>query len=136
MSATYVRLTVGAEEYALPVEHVLELSELGDITPVPGSSDRILGVRNLRGSLLTVIDLAAVLGTPEPGLPLRLAVVEDGPRRAALTLDGVAGITELPGELEPTPSPLLHGAALVGGMLVGLLDVPAVLDAAKAGESG
>ena len=62
MSDVHVQVRVGTELYALPVDHVLEIGEIGLLTATPGASRAALGVRNLRGDLLPVFDLAAVLG--------------------------------------------------------------------------
>ena len=59
----HVRFRVGDESFALPVGQVLEVAELGSLAPVPGAPPSVLGVRNLRGQVLPVIDLAGVLGT-------------------------------------------------------------------------
>ena len=59
----YVRFRVAEEAYAVSVLNVLEVASLGEVTPVPGAPVQILGVRNLRGKILPVIDLAALLGT-------------------------------------------------------------------------
>ena len=69
MSAVHVQVRVGAERYALPVARVLEVGEMRTLTVAPGASRAILGVCNLRGDLLPVFDLAAVLGLPRSDAP-------------------------------------------------------------------
>ena len=65
MSASMSALRVGAESYALPVDDVLEVAELGDADRRSRRAGAgVLGVRNLRGQVLPVIDLAHVLGAP------------------------------------------------------------------------
>ena len=66
MSGVHVRLRVGGESYAFGVEHVLEVAELGEIAPVPGAPAGVLGVRNLRGQVLPVFELASVFGGVNP----------------------------------------------------------------------
>jgi purine-binding chemotaxis protein CheW len=118
MSGVYVRIRVAAEHYALPVEQVLEVSELGEIAAVPGSPPEILGVRNLRGQVIPVIGLATMLG---------LSGEESGELRAGLIVDEVLDVEELPPALEQVDSEYLLGAFLIGGDLVGALDLAAVL---------
>jgi purine-binding chemotaxis protein CheW len=120
---------VGAERYALPAEHVPEVIALGDVTRVPGAPERILGVCNLRGEVLAVVDLAQVLGIGRAGPAHRLVVAEDGGVRAGLAVDAVDDVAELPPATHPVDAPLVTGAAMVGEDLVGLLDVPVLLDA-------
>src|SRR2546429_38607 len=64
MSPLHVRVRVSGEEYALPVDDVLEVADIGEIAAVPGATDAVLGVRNLRGHVLPVVELATVLGLP------------------------------------------------------------------------
>ena len=126
MSGVHVRVRVAGEQYALPVERVLEVAELGEVAAVPGSPAEILGVRNLRGQVLPVIALAAVLGLAG-GEPTRVVVVESGELRAGLRVDEVLDVEELPPSSERVESAYLLGACLVDGVLVGALDVDAVL---------
>jgi purine-binding chemotaxis protein CheW len=126
MSAIHVRVRVGQEHYALAVEQVLEVAEAARLTPVPGAPPEVLGVHNLRGQVIPVIALAALLGLGQED-PARIVVVELGDRRAGLAVDAVLDVVELPPASEPSQSPYLSGATLVDGTLVGLLDVDAVL---------
>ncbi len=126
MSGIYVRVLVAQEHYALAVERVLEVVELGDLAPLPGSPAQVIGVRNLRGQVVAVIDMATLLGLPGQG-PKRIVVAELGERRAGLAVDAVLDVGPLPDASEQAESPYLSGATLVDGTLVGLLDPDAVL---------
>ncbi len=126
MSGVHVRVRVAGEHYALPVDRVLEVAELGAIATVPGAPPEILGVRNLRGQVLPVVNLAVVLGLPG-GDPTRVVVVESGELRAGLRVDEVLDVAELPPSSEQVESDLLESARMVDGELVGVLDVDAVL---------
>ena len=111
----YVRLRLAAEAYAMPVEHVLEVAELGRVEAVPGARPELLGIRNLRGQILPVVDLARLLG--------RAAAGAAGPpargrgRRAPGRLRDRRGerVGELADPAEETDSDLLVGAALADG---------------------
>lgn len=122
--AAYVRIKVGAEAYAVPVGHVLEIAELGTVTPVPGAPAPVLGLRSLRGQLLPVVDLAALLGVARTAAPARLLVTEAAGQRAGFAIDEVTEVGEMPEPTEETSSSLLAGATLTGGELIGVLDVP------------
>jgi chemotaxis signal transduction protein len=127
----YVRLTVACEAYAIPVEHVLQIAPIGEVTAVPGSPASILGVRNLRGQILPVVDLALLLGIARTVPPAHLLVAEAGGRQAGLAIDEVSEVGELADPAEETASDLLMGAALVGADLVGVIDVTRVLDSVE-----
>jgi purine-binding chemotaxis protein CheW len=127
MSTLHVRVLVSGEEYALPVDDVLEVAELGEVTPVPGANNALLGVRNLRGSVLPVVDLATVFGLARAGAPDHIVVAERGATRAGLAVNALQGVEQLPEASEEVDSPHLLGAALTDGSLVGVVDVDSVL---------
>jgi purine-binding chemotaxis protein CheW len=126
MSGVHVRVRVAAEHYALPVEQVLEVADLGEIASVPGSPPQILGVRNLRGQVIPVIGLATLLGL-SGDQPSRVVVAESGELLAGLVVDEVVDVGELPPVSEQVESDYLLGALLLDGQLVGVLDLDSVL---------
>lgn len=136
MTGTYVRLRVGGEHYALPVEAVREVGFLGEVMRVPGAPTHVLGVRNVRGDVVPVVDLAAVAGLGLAPAPAVVAIVEDGGRWAGLAADAVIDVGPLPKSDETPASPLLRGAAMADGELVGVLDPEAVLTAATCRPGG
>ncbi len=91
MSGAQVRVRVGGEQYALPVEHVYEVVDLGELTPVPGSADSVLGLLNLNGEIVPTFDLARILQIEREGRPRRLLVTEcDSPDTGAdIATEGV-----------------------------------------------
>jgi purine-binding chemotaxis protein CheW len=123
MTAVHVTVRVGAELYALPVDAVLEIAEVGRLTPVPGARSGTLGLQNLRGSALPVFDLACLLGVSGSERPARVVIVDHEGCRAGLAVDEACDVGGLPeGEAE-TGSELLAAAALTDGGLVGMIDV-------------
>jgi purine-binding chemotaxis protein CheW len=135
MSRVHVRVVAGGEHYALPVEAVLEITEIGQVTPVPGAPSGVLGVRNLRGQVIPVIDLATVLGLSGEVESERIVVTEDGDLRAALAVTSTDDVGELGAATEEVESPYLSGAILVEDALVGIVDVPALLAAVSPVEA-
>jgi purine-binding chemotaxis protein CheW len=125
----YVRFRLADESYAISVLNVLEVAGLGEVTPVPGAPTQILGVRNLRGKILPVIDLAALLGTQRARPAARLLVTESDGRQAGLAIDEVTEVGEFAHPVEETESALLLGTMLEEGDLIGVLNMPAVMDA-------
>jgi len=128
---TYVRVAVGGEHYAIAVERVREVAEIGNVVPVPGAGPNIMGIRHLHGEVLPVVGLTGLLGAPAGAPVRRIVVVEDERRRAGLGVDVVDGVGELP-EPDAAGHPLTRGAVLDRGALVGVLDVHALLDAVSA----
>jgi chemotaxis signal transduction protein len=131
---TYARVKVASEAYAVPVRHVLEIRELGPGTGVPGAGPAVLGVRNVRGQVLPVVDLAILLEVRNPAPPTVMLVAEAGGVRAGLAVEQVVDVGDLPGPEEPADpgllaGPVLAGTVLADGVLIGVLDVPRVFEA-------
>jgi purine-binding chemotaxis protein CheW len=127
MGAVHVTVRVGPELYALPVDAVLEVAEVGRLTVVPGAAAGTLGLQNLRGSALPVFELATLLGTAGDE-PSRIVVAESGGARAAFAVDDVCDVGLLPDEGDESDSPLLTRATLTDAGLIGVLDVEGLFD--------
>jgi purine-binding chemotaxis protein CheW len=119
----HVRLRVGSELYALPVENVLEVAELGDLSAVPGAEAVVLGVRNLHGQVLPVFDLARVRAGAGDATPWRIVVAEHAGRLAGLAVDEVTDVSPLSAAIEDVDGEYLSGALLENGRLLGVIDV-------------
>jgi chemotaxis signal transduction protein len=122
MNGVHVRLRVGREQYAVPIGNVLEVGELGALSAVPGAGSAVLGVRNLRGQVLPVFDLARVLAIPGDAAQ-RVVVAEHEGRQAGLAVDDVTDVGAFASAPEETRSEHLTGAVLEDGQLVGIIDV-------------
>ena len=127
----YVRLEVGGERYALPVEHVREVGPLGEVTPLPRSSAETLGIVNVRGHIVPVFDLGSLIGAGQASRAERLVVASVDGGQIGFAVDEIVAVGELP-ELEPETGGLLLGTTNLAGRLVGVLDVPALV--ARAGR--
>lgn len=77
----YLRFALGDGIYAVPIDAVREILELGPSTPLPLMPRFVRGVMNLRGAVVPVIDLAARLALPSavPGRRSCTIVVEVQP---------------------------------------------------------
>ena len=73
----YLRFSLGDEEYAIPLLRVREVIAVPDVTPIPQTPAYFLGVINLRGQVITVVDMRTKLGIK----PL------DGPEKAVVICD-------------------------------------------------
>lgn len=136
MSGFHVLLRLGEERYALAVDDVLEVGTVSEPAPLPGAPPAVVGLQNLRGDVVPLVDLASLVGAGSPARGDTMVVVEEGGRRAALVVDAVLDVAPLeeegPSRNEAAP---LRSSVLVGGSLVGMLDTRALLDAVK-GEAG
>lgn len=129
----HVTFRVGGEAYAVPVEQVLQVAELGELASVPGGPPTVLGVRNFGGQVLPVVDLAAVLGIERMRPTRRLVIAEDQGRRAGLAIDDVTDVADLASPVQESDSEYLLGTTPAGNELVRLIDLGRVLSAVEAG---
>jgi len=75
--------------YALPSEHLLEVIHVPPVARVPLSPRALLGVANLRGAVLPLVDLRGLLGAPASATTATKAIVLDAGARVALVVDSV-----------------------------------------------
>jgi purine-binding chemotaxis protein CheW len=60
--ALMIVFELSGEHWGIGIDHVQEVLEVRGITPVPKVPDFILGIMNCRGKILTIVDLAVVIG--------------------------------------------------------------------------
>jgi purine-binding chemotaxis protein CheW len=123
-------MRVAGEQYALAVDHVTEVVVLDELTPIPGAPEWMLGVCNLRGEVLSVVDLAAVLGLPGAHRPARLVVTTASGTRAGLAIEEVLDVAPMPAITPEHGLGCVQATVVADDMLVGVLDIDAVLEAA------
>ena len=138
----YVTAMIGGQLFGLPISRVQDVFMPERLTRVPLSSAEIAGVLNLRGRIVTAMDLRRRLRLPArpAGAPCPMAVVvEQGSELYALLVDGVGDVVPLTiGEAAPNPPTLepvwretsrgvFRGMAGEEGQLLILLDVDRLL---------
>jgi purine-binding chemotaxis protein CheW len=121
-----VHVRVGAGRYAFDVRHVREVEDRQRVTAVPGAPAGVLGVCNLRGAVLPVVQVNELLGQDADGGRFLVVTDVDG-FVAGVTVDEILGVEPLPGELEPDTTAGVRGRALIDGELVGVLDIGEIL---------
>ncbi len=82
------------QHYAVNVFKVLEVTPPSTLTPVSGLHPQVMGLAELRGQLMPVIDLPAFFGLPMPARPLWI-VTEFNRRQQAFVVSGVERITHV-----------------------------------------
>lgn len=89
-----VEFTLGPEHYAFPSAFVSEVFRLTEITPLPSLPPFVLGVTNVRGRILSVVDLRRLLDFGDTGLTNlnRAIILNNGDMELAVLADEVAGV--------------------------------------------
>lgn len=108
--AQHIIVDLAGASYAVPLGVVQEVEHVPKIAPVPHSRAWIRGVVNLRGTLLTLVDPAALLelGVWERAADARMLVV-GGDDPSALVVDRLRGMRRLAGEVESSLAANLPG---------------------------
>ncbi len=78
--------------YAIPVTQVREVIRPDQIIRVPGAPPSVWGVANVRGAVVTVLDLAALLGHARGASWGSVVLIEQGPRCIGLAVDAVKDV--------------------------------------------
>lgn len=107
-----VSFRLGDEEYGVDIMTVQEIILVGCITQVPEVPEHVLGVINLRGSVIPILNLRARFGMPEQAAndATRIVVMNLAGRTVGVVVDGVSEVLRLSHEdISPTP-PSLVGA--------------------------
>jgi len=93
-----LRCRSGSVEWAVAEPDAREVVAAVPATRIPGAPDGVIGVANLRGALLTVLDTRRLLGQPAGAEPGAMILVEVGGRRVALAVDAVDDLYTVPME--------------------------------------
>lgn len=97
----FLSFLIADEEYAIEILKVQEIKSWGPYTPLPKSPDYVLGVINLRGAIVPIIDLRLRFGIPETEYTAMTAVIivrtgsDDNARIIGLVVDSVSEVYHL-----------------------------------------
>ena len=93
----WVTYRLGEETYGINVMQVQEVLRYTEIAPVPGAPDYVLGIINLRGNVVTVIDTRSRFGLPptETTDNTRIVIIESDEQVVGILVDSVAEVVYL-----------------------------------------
>jgi len=141
----YVTATVGGQLFGLPIGRVQDVFVLDRLTRVPLAAPEIAGVLNLRGRIVTAIDMRRRLGLAPPGeVRRRMAIgIEYKGESYGLLIDAIGEVLDLPTagregnpvNLEPGLARVSAGVHRLEDRLLVVLDVDRVLDVGRQAEA-
>lgn len=128
---------IGDRPFGVDILKVLEINKNRTITAVPRAPESVIGVMNLRGRIVTVIDLARKLGL-SAGDSIdrsRTIIVHSREEHIGLRVDRVGDVVSVrPEDVAPPPvhidgvlGKFTKGVLRQDGILIGILDIEAVL---------
>ncbi len=103
----YVTFRLDDETYGINVMQIQEVLRYSEIAPVPGSPDYVLGIINLRGNVVTVIDTRRRFGLNDAEITdaSRIVVMESADQVMGILVDSVAEVVYLKSsEIETAPN--------------------------------
>ncbi|EHH70719.1 chemotaxis protein CheW [Vibrio cholerae] len=129
----WVTFQLEEETYGINVMQVREVLRYTEIAPVPGAPDYVLGIINLRGNVVTVIDTRSRFGLMQGEITdnTRIIVIESERQVIGILVDSVAEVVYLrSSEIDSTPSvgtdessKFLQGVSNRDGKLLILVDL-------------
>lgn len=121
MSHQYCTFLLDGHLFGVPVSSVQEVLKAQGVTPVPLAADEITGLMNLRGQIVTTMDLRTRLGLPardSEAASVSVVVRTSDGGAVSLVVDEIGDVIEPTDEsLEPAPETV---PAHVRGLLIGV----------------
>ena len=103
----WVTFQLGEETYGVNVMQVQEVLRVTEIAPVPGAPDYVLGIINLRGNVVTVLDTRKRfgMGARDPDDNSRILIIESNDLVVGILVDSVSEVVYLrQSDIEPAPN--------------------------------
>lgn len=129
----FLTFSLGEEDYGVPILQVHEVVRLDKLIAIPHAHEHMLGLMDLRGAVIPVVDLKRKLGIRADGNSeeqMRAIIVESGKRKVALAVDRVARVVKIaedsidqgPPTVRGSRSRHVSGVGKVGDTFIVLLD--------------
>lgn len=136
----YIRFLINNTAFALPLQNALEIDYVPEITPLPNLPQWVLGICNLRGDIVSVIDLEQILKITrqDKGAAKKLLQIRNQDTSTAIMVDKVASMQHAENQDNQVDndtmenkafSPFVHEVFDLDGLPVHLLDVDALMAA-------
>ncbi|NOT58184.1 MAG: purine-binding chemotaxis protein CheW [Deltaproteobacteria bacterium] len=109
-----VEFLIGTDHYALDAAVLREVSQMKEITRIPGTPPHVVGVMNVRGLMIALIDLRLLLGLPRETATEqhRVLIIHSQGKEAGILTDGTLGMRALPLDtIHPVPPMVMETRA-------------------------
>lgn len=133
----WVTYRLDEETYGINVMQVQEVLRYTEIAPVPGAPEYVLGIINLRGNVVTVIDTRSRFGLPPTEITdnSRIVIIESDEQVVGILVDSVAEVVYLrSSEIDSAPNvgteesaKFIQGVSNRSGELLILVDLNKLL---------
>ena len=134
----WVKFSLGGENYGIRVLKVQEIQRYSEISPIPGAPSYVLGIINLRGSVISVLNTREKFGLADYEITddSRIVILEAGPQVIGILVDSVAEVISLktkdvdiaPNVGNEETAKFIEGVSNKGDDLLILLDAEKILN--------
>lgn len=137
---SYLRFSLHKESYAIPLLSVREVIAVPDVTPLPNTPRHFLGIMNLRGQIISIIDLRSKFGIKnEIGPETTVIICDIKPFCIGIVVNSVDSVLTVGADaIKPKPevesdkkTDYITGVVSVDSDLVLLIDIAKALDVAE-----
>lgn len=129
-----VVFTLGSDDYGVPIAMVQEIIRHTPPRPIPGSTTHVLGVINLRGRIIPVVDLRARFGVvADPPSDAKIVILEIGDLTVGIVVDEVREVLTVEADRCEAPpegagqADYIDAVARLEGRLLVILDMARLL---------
>jgi len=141
-TSQYLTFMLGGEEYAIDILKVQEIRSWEPVTGIPNTPDYVLGVVNLRGTIVPVIDLRRRFSLDKADFDATTVVIvvkiknEDKFRTVGMVADTVSEVYNVPkADIRPTPdlggvisTEYIKGLATIDDKMIILLEIDVLVN--------
>ena len=106
-----IEFRLASETYGIESAFVREVHPLKDFTPLPGTPPFVLGIVNVRGQIVSVVDLKRFFSLPDKGLGElnKVIIIRDDRMEFGILADAILGTYSIPLEAIQPPLPTVTG---------------------------
>jgi len=138
----YILFALEDAQFALPLSSALEIGHRPEITPLPNLPEWVLGISNIRGEIISLVNLKVFLEIPSTGATgeRRFIIIHNEEMKVGLIVDRIKGILSLDridSEIQNSPyregevAKYIQGVAVSGKNLMNILDIGRLLSSPR-----
>lgn len=141
----FILFAIEDTQFAIPLSNALEIGHQPDITPLPNLPKWVLGISNIRGEIISLINFKAFLGISSSGAKgeRRFIIIRNQKIKVGIIVDKIMGILSLDpsdGEIQNNPyrkgeiANYIQGTAVSGESVTNILDIDKLLSSPRMNE--
>ena len=143
--AQFILFTLEKTFFALPLANALEIGHRPDIAPLPNLPNWILGISNVRGEIISLVNLKAFLGIPSSGAQgeRRFIIIYNQDMKVGIVVDktpGMLSMDKINSDIQTSPYrqgefvKYIKGVTVSGENIINILDIDRLLSSLRISE--